>query len=62
MTHLLKQLGYVPESLSKLAQGIGRKLGMKVMGTFAAMVSESRDASRALGRGARTAESRSEER
>ena len=40
---LLRRLGWVPDHLSELAQGIGRKLGLRVMDSFTAMAQRARD-------------------
>lgn len=44
---LIERLGWVPDHLSELAQGIGRKLGLRVMDSFTAMTQHARDAANA---------------
>lgn len=43
VAHLLDQLGWIPERLSEFAQGIGRKLGLRVMDGFTAFAQRARD-------------------
>lgn len=40
---LIERLGWVPDHLSELAQGIGRKLGLRVMDGFTAFAQRARD-------------------
>lgn len=40
---LIERLGWVPDHLSELAQGIGRRLGMRVMDSFTAMAQRARE-------------------
>lgn len=48
---LLEQLGWVPKHLSELAQGIGRKLGLRVMDSFQAMAARARESAEAYNAG-----------
>lgn len=43
VAHLLDQLGWIPERLSEFAQGIGRRLGLRVMDGFTAFAQRARD-------------------
>ena len=44
---LIARLGWVPDHLSELAQGIGKRLGARVMSAFDAMVAGARESSKA---------------
>lgn len=44
---LIERLGWVPDHLSELAQGIGKRLGARVMSAFDAMVAAAQESSRA---------------
>lgn len=44
---MIERLGWVPDRLSELAQGIGKRLGARVMSAFDAFAANAREASKA---------------